>query len=201
MFDTCLSVYLSTPSGGTRDRSRWGGGYPSQVQLGGGTPPWYPPSDLAGGYPDGEGTPPRVPPHQTWRGVPWGYPTSGTPPPPSDLARGVPHLQYPPPRQTWPGGGGGTPPLRGRCASGVHAGGLKDLSYSLPDVSVKYVALISFVSSFFEDEHKLSCVIRSLAWLLVTTRNYPDVQSYSCVFEFSSSDIIFRNGRQRSGKR
>ena len=53
----------------------------------------YPPSDLAGGYPDGGVPPPRVPPHQTWPG--------GTPPqvPPlsSDLAGGYPD-------------GGGTPP-------------------------------------------------------------------------------------------
>ena len=106
-FDTCLSICLSTP-----------GGYPSQVQPGG-TPPQIPPIRPAGGYPSCWGVPLRggTPPR--------GYPTSGYPPSPSDMAggypcRGVPHLGYPPvrpgwgypcqgvsPCRTWPGG---TPP-------------------------------------------------------------------------------------------
>ena len=115
------------------------GGYPSQVQLGstpvggystsgtpcqtwgvplpGGTPPWVTLSQTWLG-----GTPPRVAPHQIWLGdtpaqgesLPGGTPAGGTPPqvPPSDLARGVPHLEYPSP-PIRPGWGvpllGGTP--------------------------------------------------------------------------------------------
>ena len=106
-----------------------GGGYPSQVQMGGtparssqgSTPPRVPPqSDLARGYPfwgyptldtlirPGGGTPAGVPhikyPHQTLLAIrPRGYPTSGIAPhPQSDLAGG--------------GGGAGAPP---RVTDGV----------------------------------------------------------------------------------
>ena len=66
-----------------------GGGYPSQVQVGGGTP-----ARSSWGYPDW-GTPLWVPPCQTWQGgTPMGgYPTSGTPPP-VRIGRGVPHFEY-----------------------------------------------------------------------------------------------------------
>ena len=94
-----VSICLSTPRGGTLARSRWGGGYPCQVQVGGTPrvppirPGWgvphlrHPPSDLAGGTLTG------------------GYPTSGTPP--SDLAGGVPQWGVTPPQvppsRTWLG--------------------------------------------------------------------------------------------------
>ena len=66
-FDTCLSINLSVHTWGeVPEPGPGGGGYPSQVQVG--------------------GTPPRVPPHQTWMG--------GTPPqvpsPKSDLDGGTP---------------------------------------------------------------------------------------------------------------
>ena len=114
-FDTSLSACPHL--GGTPARSRQGGypdrGYPDQrvpylaypplgpgqgVPPAGGTPPWVPPLDLAGGYPT-SGTP-----CWTWLGgclllgVPHlGYPlrldlARGVPP-----ARGVPYLTYTPP--------------------------------------------------------------------------------------------------------
>ena len=100
----CPSIRLSTPrGGGTRARSRWGGGgtparsdrrVPQPGPGGGGVP------HLAGGYPPSD--------------LARGYPTSGTPP--SDLGvpllGEVPHLGYHP-CQTWPGG---TPP---RVTDGV----------------------------------------------------------------------------------
>ena len=67
------------------------GGYPDQVQAGGG----YPARSSWRGYPCQGGYPTLGTPHQTWLG--------GIPPrvPPSDLARGVPlpggtHLRYSP---------------------------------------------------------------------------------------------------------
>ena len=73
--------------GGYPARSRWGGGYPSQVQL------RYPPLDLAGGYPD----------------LTRGYPClGGSWVPPIRSGWGVHHLPHPPwvppPCQTWSGG-------------------------------------------------------------------------------------------------
>ena len=80
---------LSTPvgGGGTPARSSQGVphlGYPPvRPGLGGGTPPWVPPSRTwPGGYPCQKGTPLSIP-HWTW----WG----GTP-----AGRGVPHLGNPP---------------------------------------------------------------------------------------------------------
>ena len=83
-FDTCLSICLSTPGGGTPGRSRWGGvPLPGGVPPAGGTPPQIPPSQTWPGVPLPGGTPPQVTPHWTWLGVTPcpGYPTSGTPPP------------------------------------------------------------------------------------------------------------------------
>ena len=99
--------------GGTPARSSrgWGGGvrYPTSgtpigpgqggLPLPGGTPPWVPLSDLAGGYPTSGtppsdlagGTPPQVPPIRPG----WGYPCQAAPHlryPPLDLARWVPTL-------------------------------------------------------------------------------------------------------------
>ena len=94
----------------------WGGGYPSQFQVGevplpgvphlgyppqiwlgvplpGGTPPLVPPVRPGWGVPLPGGTPPQISPCQTW---PWGLPL---------LGGGYPTLDTP--HQTWPGG---TPP-------------------------------------------------------------------------------------------
>ena len=104
----CPSIILSV-HGGVPWPGPAGGGYPSQVQVGGGGTPsvlaggtpargvlhlGYSPSDLARGIPLlGGGTPPWIPPR-------------------SDLARGYPTLGTP--HQTWPGGypcqEGSTPP-------------------------------------------------------------------------------------------
>ena len=69
----CLSVHT------------WGGGYPGQVQMGGGCTPAR--SDGGGGQRGTLGRSRQGVPQPGPAGV--GYPTLG-PPPPSDLARGVP---------------------------------------------------------------------------------------------------------------
>ena len=96
--------------GGTPARSRWGGGYPSQVHAGGypdrgypngGIPtggcPRSPPLNLARGYPmwGTLGTP-----IQTWQGIPWwGVPHQGRVP-----QWGVPQWEVPGyPHRTWQG--------------------------------------------------------------------------------------------------
>ena len=106
-FDTCLSIRLSVHTGG--------GGYPSQVQIGGGTP-----ARSDGGYPsqvqtrgtlarsDGGtparsswgGYPPQIPPSDLAGGYPWwGWVTPPQVPPvrpgPGVPCQGVPHLRYP----------------------------------------------------------------------------------------------------------
>ena len=70
-----------------------GGGYPSQVQWGrgtptGGTPPWVPPVRPSWGYPSEGGYSTSGTPHRTWLGgnPMGGYPILGTPS--SDLAGG-----------------------------------------------------------------------------------------------------------------
>ena len=99
-------VCLSTPRGGGYPGRVQAGGVPQPGPGGGGTPHLrYPPSDLAGGYPD-QGVPTSgTPIRPGWGGgVPrWGVPHLRSPPvrpgwgvphlrsPLSDLARGVPH--------------------------------------------------------------------------------------------------------------
>ena len=97
---------------------REGVGYPSQVQLGGGTPA----RSSLGGYPDRGGTQGGIPPHQTWTG---GYPDQG------GTRGGVPH-------QTWTGGypdGGyprwGTPHW---TWMGVPQGGVPEVGYPPSDL-------------------------------------------------------------------
>ena len=122
-FDTCLSGDDSIcPHLG-------GGGYPSQVQVGG----VLRPGPAGGGVPQQGGIPPQVPPLLTWLGgtlmggTPMGIPTGGTPTggyPPhwtwlgGTLTGGTPPWVPPSPGQTWPGwstltgGGGGVTPSR-----------------------------------------------------------------------------------------
>ena len=92
-----INLSVHTLGGGTLARSSWGG-YPGQVQLGGGLAPARGEYPLLGGYPTlGTpcqtwlgGTPPQVPPCQTWGGTQMGGPHLRYPP--SDLARGYPTL-------------------------------------------------------------------------------------------------------------
>ena len=124
-FDTCLSVCLSTPRGGTPARSRWGvplpgltGEYPHQVQAG--------------------GVPKVGHPHQTWPGSTpsGGYPTSG---PLIGPGWGVPHLGYPSP--IGPGWGvpllGGGYPTSGNRWSTWYAAVSMPLAFTQEDFLVR----------------------------------------------------------------